>query len=119
MNKISVLAALAFLSFISSCTKDKAEDPDPCAYDASMLRYNGLIKDIINTRCAVDGACHGTPQGQNAGGEYTSYALIKAKVDNGSFKNRVLDLRDMPQGSALSDCEYRIMKDWYNAGAPE
>jgi len=121
MNKILFLATAIAIVSISSCSKDKAEEtnPDPCAYDASQLRYNGFIKNIIDTRCASDGACHGTPQGQNAGGEYLTYAEIKAKVDNGSFNNRLFVLKDMPQGSSLSDCELKKLKDWYNAGAPE
>jgi len=117
MNRFLALAsAIAFFSIIASCTKDKT---DVCAYDSSQLKYNGFIKDIINTRCSSDGACHGTPQQPDAGGEYTSYDLIKAKVDNGSFKNRVLDIKDMPSGTSLDECEFRKLKDWYDAGAPE
>jgi hypothetical protein len=119
MKRILVLASVISLAFIGSCSKDKTEDPDPCAYDASQLKYNGFIKDIINTRCASDGACHGTPQGPNAGGEYANYSQVKEKVDNGSFKNRVFDLKDMPQGSSLPECEFKKLHDWVDAGAPE
>jgi hypothetical protein len=119
MNKILTATAIVAMTFIYSCSKDKAADPDPCAYDASQLKYTGFIKSIIDTKCASDGACHGTPQGTDAGGEYITYDQIKAKVDNGTFHNRVLDLKDMPQGSSLSDCDYKKLKDWVNAGAPD
>lgn len=119
MKKILVLAGAISMVFIGSCSKDKEKDADPCAYEASQLKYNGLIKDIINTRCASDGACHGTPQGPNAGGEYINYSQVKAKVDNGSFANRVFVLKDMPQGSSLDECELKKLQDWVNAGAPE
>ena len=46
MNKTHVVAALVAFLAIGSCSKDKAEDPDPCAYDASQLKYNGFIKRI-------------------------------------------------------------------------
>ena len=119
MKKILALAPILLFTFISSCTKDKAEDTDPCAYDAAQLKYTGIIRPIIESRCASDGACHGTPQEQDAGGEYATYDQVKAKIDNGSFQNRVFDLKDMPQGSALSECELKQLKDWVNAGAPE
>lgn len=119
MKKILVTATMISLVLIGSCSKDKEEDPDPCSYDAGQLKYNGFIKDIINTRCASDGACHGSPQEPNAGGPYSNYAEVKAKVDAGSFANRVFTLKDMPQGSSLPECEYKKLEDWVNAGAPE
>lgn len=119
MNKLIALIAVGAIATFASCSNDKAEDPDPCAYDAAQLKYNGFIKTIINTTCASDGACHGTPQEQDAGGEYLTYAQVKEKIDNGSFRNRVLDLKDMPQGSALSTCDFKKIKDWVDAGAPE
>jgi hypothetical protein len=120
MKKILILSAFFASTIILSCSKDKAEDPDPCAYEASQLKYNGIIKPIIETKCASDGACHGTPQNaQDAGGEYATYSQVKAKIDAGSFANRVFVLQDMPQGSSLDACEMKKLKDWVDAGAPE
>ena len=119
MNKLITLSIFSAVFLIAACSKDKSEDPDPCAYDASQLKYNGIIKPIIISRCASDGACHGSPQEQNAGGEYMTYAQIKAKIDNNTFHNRVFDLKDMPQGSSLDVCELKKLQDWVNAGAPE
>jgi hypothetical protein len=118
MKKVLVFASAIALFAIGSCSKDKEDEEDPCAYDASQLTYNGLIKEIINTRCSSNGACHGTPN-TNAGLEYTNYSQIKAKVDAGSFSNRVFVLQDMPQGSSLDACEMEKLKEWVNAGAPE
>ena len=121
MRKIFLFSTILAVSGIASCTKDKAVDPNACNYESSEIKYNGLIKDIINTRCASDGLCHGSPQDAsgNGGGEYTTYDLIKAKVDAGSFNNRLFVLGDMPQGSELSECEMEKLKAWYDAGAPE
>ncbi len=119
MQKIIAIAMVSVLLIVISCTSDKSEDPNLCAYDAAQLKYNGLIKAIVNTNCAALGSCHGNPQEQNAGGELTSYLLLKEKVDNNSFKNRVFDLKDMPQGSSLGVCDFKQLQDWVNAGAPE
>src|SRR5689334_1281687 len=113
----SLLCAAAFL-FISSCSKDKSEDANPCTYDASQLKYTGFIKNIIDTKCATTGSCHGTLQGQTGGGEYINYDQVKAKIDNGSFNNRVFNLKDMPQNSSLTECDFKKLKDWVSAGAP-
>ncbi|MCX6275757.1 MAG: hypothetical protein NTV09_11185 [Bacteroidetes bacterium] len=119
MHKIKIFSSIVLLAFISSCTKDKAEDSNPCAYETTELKYNGLIKNIINSNCANSTACHGSPQGQNAGGNLTSYALVKEKINNDAFNNRVFVLKDMPQGSSLSECDLKKLKAWYDAGSPE
>jgi len=121
MKRIMVIASVISLALIGSCTKDKTEEPTPdaCAYDTSQLKYNGFIKDIINTNCASDGACHGTPQKPNAGGPYSNYAEVKAKVDNGTFSQQVFVTKDMPQGGSLNECDFKKLQDWVNAGAPE
>lgn len=119
MNKIKIFSSIALLAFFSSCTNDKAEDPNPCAFETSGLKYSGFIKDIINTNCANSSACHGTPQNQNAGGELTSYLLVKEKINSDAFNNRVFVLKDMPQGSSLSECDFKKLKAWYDAGSPE
>lgn len=119
MHNIKIFSSIALLAFISSCTNDKAEDPNPCAYETSALKYNGFIKEIINSDCANSGACHGSPQDQNAGGELTSYAQVKEKINSDAFNNRVFVLKDMPQGSSLSECDMKKLKAWYDAGSPE
>ena len=118
MQKSLLLASLLAISVIISCSKDKAEDPNPCPYDESQLRYNGIIKNIINTNCATTGSCHGSPQDQG-GGEYATYAQVKEKVTNGTFHNRVFVLMDMPSGAQLSTCDLQKLKDWVDKGAPE
>ncbi len=117
MNRI-FLIVFFFACLLNSCTNDKIE-VNPCAYDASDLKYNGLVKNIINTNCAANTDCHGSPQGQHAGGDLTSYAQVKEKITGGSFNNRVFILKDMPQGTELSECDFKRLKDWYEAGYPE
>ncbi len=119
MNKILIISIAILLSLCSSCTNDKSEDPNLCFYEASDLRYTGFIKNVIDANCANYSSCHGTSQSQNAGDDLTSYALVKEKINNGEFYNRVFVMKDMPQGSSLSVCDFKKLKDWYDAGSPE
>lgn len=119
MNLKFVVGYIAIILGLSSCTKDKTEELPCGGYETSQLKYSGLVRNIINTSCSGNVDCHGTPQSQTGGGDLTTYALVKEKIDNGSFNNRVFILKDMPQGSSLSECDYKIMKDWFDAGAPQ
>jgi hypothetical protein len=78
------------------------------------------VLGILNTNCTFSG-CHNTG---SVNGDFTSYAGIKLKVDNGTFSNRVLVTKDMPPNytsgpSSLSDCDLIKLKKWINLGAPQ
>jgi hypothetical protein len=79
--------------------------------------YSKDIVPILNARC-MDAGCH-----SNSAyiGDYSSYEALKAKVDDGTFKIRVLDMKVMPPPATrppLSEEEYMKFKCWYEAGAP-
>jgi len=78
------------------------------------LKYDGLIKQIIDNNCTT---CHFA--GGPGNGDFTSYAGIKAKVDAGTFRQRVIVKRDMPIGTNLSPCDLNALHDWINANAPQ
>jgi hypothetical protein len=98
-----------------------------CYYDVEEELYGGQvcdtplsvnwshIKPLIETHCN-NGNCH-VVNGIGLG-VFDSYAGVKAKVDNGSFASRVLDIRDMP-GYSLPACDYVLLEAWLDAGAPE
>ena len=90
---------LAFLSIFvfQSCQKDNG------------TRYND-VSLIINTSCAVAG-CHVSPA--NAGSlECSSYASMKAVLDNGRFEQRVLIDQNMPPNGTLSDSDLDLLRSW-------
>ncbi|RYY42338.1 MAG: hypothetical protein EOO06_21310 [Chitinophagaceae bacterium] len=65
--------------------------------------------------------CHsGTPP--QGGINYTTYAGVKAKVDDGRLWgaiNHAAGFSPMPKGGTkLSDCEIKQFKKWMDAGAP-
>lgn len=76
--------------------------------------YSANIKPIIDGTCLASG-CH---QGGSANGDFTSYAGVKAKVDNGSFDNRVIQQKNMPLSGSLSIDNLKKIKCWLNSGAP-
>ncbi|MEW6467507.1 MAG: hypothetical protein AB1458_01205 [Bacteroidota bacterium] len=81
--------------------------------DCDTVTYSGTIVPIIANNCMNPG-CHGSG---SANGDYTTYAGVKAKVDNGSFQHRVIDKKDMPPGGLGKDDMNKI-KCWLDAGAP-
>lgn len=83
------------------------------------VQYYSQIETIIQLNCAVSG-CH-TAEGAGTG-NFSTYAGIKAKVVNGSFKERVIEEMSMPPsytGNELSNMELQQLVCWLQAGAPE
>lgn len=110
-----LIGTLLILSF-SACYYDKEDllyGNDDCVVEG--LSYSVDIEPIINSSCATSG-CH--VQGGSENGIFDSYAGVKAKVDNGSFRQRVIADRDMPPGSPLSNCQIKYIEEWLNQGAP-
>lgn len=98
-----------------------------CYYDVEEELYGGHtcntplavnwshVQPIIVQHCN-NSNCHAP--GGTGNGVFDNYAGVKAKVDNNSFANRVLDIRDMP-GYPLPACDYVLLQAWLEAGAPE
>lgn len=115
-KKIILFSSIAF--FLVACTYDKGPVSMVKATDDCKTPdwYATTIEPIINTKCATS-TCHDAGSGN---GDLTSYAGVKLYVDNGTFKNRVLILGDMPKapGDPLSDSEKSKIDCWLSNGAP-
>ena len=102
----------------SSCYFDKEETlyPSISNCDSTQFTYNATIAPMLQTRCG-NAACHGAG---SPFGDFSTYNGLMAKVNNGSFKSRVIDQKNMPpMGSpTLSACDYSKISKWLNAGAP-
>lgn len=103
-----------------SCTYDKGDVPQP----VQSVSYQTDIKPIMQTYCYGQGgqACHVTPTNQAAVGDFTTYAGLKEKVDNGTIASRVFNLKDMPPAYSLGPTAIpadtlEILKAWVNNGA--
>lgn len=86
--------------------------------DSTNVTFQQVILPIINTHCA---GCHGgsNPQG---GISLSSYANIKAKVDDGGLGgsiNHQAGFVAMPYNqNQLSTCKIAQINKWINDGAP-
>jgi len=105
----ALIFALAFL--LASCASKKADVASPTV-DCSTVTYSATVVPIINANCI---SCHGAG---STDGDYTTYAGLKLKVDNGTFANRVFQIKDMPQNSALTVDDLKRLQCWVDAGAP-
>lgn len=104
MFKSLLSVIIAFSLVLTSCTYDEIEYFDFQPQDTTVS-YSLDIKPIIITYCLGTGNqhCHVTNTNQGSNGDFTTYAGLKAKVDNGSIEARVLNpLGGMPPSYSLS-----------------
>ncbi len=113
------LLAILFLS--QGCYYDNAEElyefeDQLNAADCVVLdvSYTNVIVPIIQGNCATTG-CH------VAGGNgilLENYNSVKAKVDNGTMLELVVNSKTMPPSLPLTGCQVQQVESWINAGAP-
>ena len=68
----------------------------------------------MDVNCNTSG-CHaaGSPYG-----DLTNYSGVKAKVDNSTFKERVIVQKNMPPAYSLSQTDLDKLNCWLEAGIP-
>ncbi len=86
-KKLSIIS-IVVLAF--ACSSDVLEPTDNCATAAT---YSTNVKTIIDDTCAYSG-CH-NGEG-SAPGDYRTYAGLQRFLTDGSFVERVIDIRDNP-----------------------
>jgi len=114
--------AMLIIEMVSSCTYDKSDEPQPEVCDSLNVSYSTDIMPIIMLNCAISFACH--VKGGSAPGDFMIYADLKAKADNGTLKNRVVVLKDMPPiysngPTSLADSSIQKIDCWIKDGAPQ
>ena len=112
------LSIVIFFSVFAlfGCSKDDEKETLTVACDGSNLVYNSGISAIINSNCNASG-CHNSGSSH---GDFTTYSGLQGFTTNGSFNNRVINLQDMPQGSAtLTQSQLNKLKCWVDNGFPE
>lgn len=84
------------------------------ASDSSLVvSFLNDIQPIINQNCAFSG-CHASTNTY----PLTNYAEVKVKVDDNTFRNRVVDQRNMPAPNGLADVnEVNLIRRWLDEGA--
>lgn len=119
MNKLLItISVLITVSALTSCLNDKIDESAQLPCDSSST-YITTIRPIIETHCMGNNSgCHIT--GGSGDGDFSKYADLKDKIDEGSFKDRVFDIMDMPMPALppLTGSQIDSLKSWINAGAP-
>ena len=114
MKKTAAAIFILITISFASCTSEKGDipkpklDPDECA----SVSYTNDIAPFIAANCA---GCHNSGF---AGNDLTAYSGLKQKADNGSFRNRVLIIKDMPGYCVISASDKKKIECWLSNGAP-
>lgn len=98
-RNLLVISGLLLLG--TSCKKKEV------VCDGSSPTYTSEIKGIIDASCV---SCHS---------EYSTYAGVKASVNNGSFESEVISKQTMPRDGKLSESQLSKIKCWLEQGAKE
>ena len=109
---ISVILILFGSVLTVSCHKDEYKGLD-CSTISSA--YNANIKPLISANCNSSSACHGAGSSNT---DFTTYAGLKSRADDGTLNSRVLEDKNMPPAGALSLDDRKKIKCWLNNGAP-
>jgi hypothetical protein len=115
MKKIFILTIVAIIAAVSGCTNEKGEIPKPdlSQDECAGVSYRNDIVPFIAVNCA---GCHSHAF---TGYDLTSYSGVKAKADNGSFRNRVLIVKDMPGYCVISESDRKKIDCWLSNGAQD
>lgn len=106
---------------IYSCTSDSLPEPTTAGCESGTVTYSNSIQAILETNCAYTG-CHlsGFPNGNlsSYGDDLLSF------LENGDFKERAIDLRDMPPNYAfgpttITEEEMQQLRCWIEDGYPQ
>jgi len=118
LNRIILTLSTFFL--LLSCLKEKAA---PIDLECNTIDINYIldIKPLIKKSCA-------TNQGPGTGCHDAwifDYSNIVPKIEDGSWENRVLDMKNMPTPNnqfdilPLTEQELKTFKCWIKSGYPE
>ena len=110
---IFFVAGFLFASalLIESCKYEKVYPADSQCPDT--ISYSNNVFPLIEAHCVTTG-CHESGSGN---GDFTTYAGIKSKADNGRLRLKVVEEKSMPPDNSIS-VEQRTMIDcWIKQGA--
>lgn len=111
--------AIFILGLFNGCTWDHIDDI-PC--NPQVVTFSGDLVPILQRACTPQGygGCH---EAGSLNKDYTTYAGVKAAVDNGKLQDRVINKEDMPPDYSsgpirISACEIQKIQKWIDEGAP-
>lgn len=117
---------LTVFILFTACTNDSLGEPQMGDCDNLEVTYVSLIKPIIDESCAYS-TCHL----DTAPGTFTSYSGLLPALENGEFRNRVINLKDDPtlgmppsfspsdRPSSLTEEQLNLIRCWLDNNFPE
>tara|TARA_B110000503_G_C7140522_1_gene410644 strand:+ start:54 stop:410 length:357 start_codon:yes stop_codon:yes gene_type:complete len=115
MNSKNTVAVILLTTLLYSCYKDKEDSLfGSVQCETTTVSFSADIMPILSTSCSTVG-CH--VQGGSGNGLFENYNQVKAKIDNGSFRQRVVVQKDMPPSAPLKDCQVKHIEQWILDGA--
>ncbi|MBA3971488.1 MAG: hypothetical protein H0X46_04980 [Bacteroidetes bacterium] len=113
MKKIFATILTIAVIMLASCSNEKGEIPkkDFSPDECESVSYTLDIAPFVAANCA---GCHSS---SFTGYDLTTYTGVKAKADNGSFRNRVLVVKDMPGYCVISENDKKKIDCWLSNGA--
>lgn len=79
-----------------------------------VVSYDDDIKTLVDNNCATS-SCHSSTG--SALGNFETYEGLKAKVNNGSLVEAVINTNAMPPSQPLEPCDVSLIEVWINQGA--
>ena len=108
--KFAALTLVLGIFIIASCKDDEVPSDD-----CTDVKYSTVLAPLIESKCAV-ASCH---DAGSLNGDYTTYALMKANLDSGKVRTRVIDEKTMPSGNVtLTDAQLAQFECWLDDGHP-
>lgn len=113
---VACCSALIFYACDKKVGELPKAPPPPAPGFCDTITFAKHIKPIIDQSCATPG-CH--VQGGGGSGDFATYSGVSAKVQTGSFKNRVFDSPNnpMPPSGKLPQAQLNLIKCWLDKGA--
>ncbi len=117
MRPSTVRFLILAAAVLSGCYYDNEEElyPGTAICETTGVTWSATVQPLIQARCATPG-CH--VSGGTGPGDFTQYANVKAKVDDGRFQAEVIQAGSMPPSGRLADCDIQKLQVWIDAGAP-
>lgn len=114
--KKNILIASAAIAIMTVTLAGCREKDDMSGFDCTVTnaKYSTDILPIVTASCVKSG-CHDAGSSK---GDYTTYDGLKAKVDNGTLQERVVEKQNMPKGGDLLPEQRARIKCWIVAGGP-
>ena len=117
----AVLFALACFTLWPGCDNDDDDTTGPeCNISGVTFSYNTNIKPIIDKHCI---SCHKTGSGVAEADQFdfTTYEGMESHLEEGHMRDRVVIVKDMPQGNPtnMTQAERDSINCWILAGYPK